>query len=79
MHQYRVVIETERSGKKWYYVQKKGFLFWRYVREVYDVSMQTQRVGYSSMEEAEEAIKFEVDYDNIMYNKQIVKKEYLLK
>jgi hypothetical protein len=37
---YRIVIETEKSGKKWYYVQRLYLLyFWFYLRDVKDMSM----------------------------------------
>ena len=43
---YRIVIETEASGKKWYYVQRRYlFYFWRYLSEVRDISMYAYRIG----------------------------------
>jgi hypothetical protein len=73
---YRIVIETEASGKKWYYVQKR-FLnyFWRYLSEVRDISMSLYRVGFSTLEEAEEYLQFDVDNDYQKQQRKIIKQE----
>jgi len=61
---YRIVIETEASGKEWYYVQKRFLTyFWRYLREVGDMSMCAYKIGWNTLEEAEQHIQSEVNYE----------------
>jgi hypothetical protein len=77
---YRIVIETEASGKKWYYVQKRLLTyFWRYLCEVRDMSMSLCRVGFSTLEEAEEYLQYDVDSDYQKQQSKIVKREYIIK
>lgn len=84
---YRIVIETEASGKKWYYVQRRYLLyFWRYLREVRDISMygaathtHAHKIGWHSLEEAEAHIQSDVNtrYENDQ--NKIVKREYIIR
>jgi hypothetical protein len=77
---YRIVIETEASGKKWYYIQKRFLTyFWRYLTEVRDMSMSSYRVGFSTLEEAEKEIESDVNYEYKQSQKKIVKREYIIK
>jgi len=77
---YRIVIETEASGKKWYYVQKRFLTyFWRYLSEVRDMSMSLCRVGFSTLEEAEEYLQYDVDSDYQKQQRKIIKREYITK
>lgn len=73
---YRIVIKTELSGKKWYYVQQR-FLncFWIYLNKVIDMSMSLNPVGFSTLEEAEKYIQSDVDYNYKKQQRKIVKKE----
>jgi hypothetical protein len=73
---YRIVIKTELSGKKWYYVQQR-FLncFWIYLSEIRDMSMSLSNVGFSTLKEAEEYIQYHIDYDYKKQQSKIVKKE----
>lgn len=76
---YRIVIETEASGKKWYYVQRRYlFYFWRYLSEV-RYTIYAYKIGWHSLEEAEAHIQSDVNtrYEN--EQKKIVKREYLIK
>ena len=75
---YRIVIETEASGKKWYYVQRRYLLyFWRYLCEERYTSMYAYKIGWPSLEEAEAHIQSDVNtrYENDQ--KKIVKREYI--
>ena len=77
---YRIVIETEASGKKWYYVQKRFLTyFWQYLSEVRDMSMSLRRVGFSTLEEAEEYLQYDVSSDYREQQSRIVKREYIIK
>jgi CRISPR/Cas system-associated protein Cas10 (large subunit of type III CRISPR-Cas system) len=77
---YRIVIETEASGKKWYYIQKRFLTyFWRYLTEVRDMSMSSYRVGFSTLEEAEKEIESDMNYEYKQNQKKIVKREYIIK
>lgn len=76
---YRIVIETEASGKKWYYVQRRYLLyFWRYLREQRDISY-AYKIGWHSLEEAKAHIQSDVNtrYENDQ--KKIVKREYIIR
>lgn len=75
---YRIIIETQRDGKRWYYVQKSFMLyFWRYLTEVSDISMCSYKIGWNTLEEAEQYIQNEVNYNHTQNQKQIVKREIL--
>ena len=77
---YRIIIETEASGKKWYSVQKKYlFYFWRHLREVRDMSMHAYRIYWLTLEDAEAHIQSEVDNEYANNQKKIVKREYINK
>mgnify|MGYP003429903275 CR=1 FL=1 len=78
MKRYRIIIETEASGKKWYYVQKRYmFLFWCYLTEVRDITMYTYKIGWESLEEAEMHIKLDMNTTYENEQKKIVKREYV--
>lgn len=67
---YRIVIETEASGKKWYYVQRRYLLyFWRYLNAI----------GWHSLEEAEANIQSDVNIRYANDQKKIVKREYIIR
>ena len=73
---YRIVIKTELSGKKWYYVQKRFLTyFWIYLSEVRDMSMFISPVGFLTLEEAEKYIQYDTDDDYYQKQQKIVKKE----
>jgi hypothetical protein len=73
---YRIVIKTEVSGKKWYYVQKKFLLFfWIYLAEVRDMSMSLRSVGFSTLKEAEEYRQYHIDDDYKEQQRKIIKRE----
>ena len=77
---YRIVIETERSGKKWYCVQKRFLLyFWQYMREVRDITMYKYRRHFETMEEAERCIQDDVNYQYERNQSKIVKREIFVK
>lgn len=77
MKNYRIVIETEASGKKWYYVQRRFlFIFWRYLTEVRDISMCAYKIGWTSLSEAEEHIKSDIRSRDSENQKKIIKRDY---
>ena len=77
---YRIIIETEKSGKKWYFVQRRLLLFfWLYAREVRDISMYAYKMCWETLEEADEYIQADVNYRYAQSQKKIVKKEVLFR
>ena len=77
---YRIVIETEASGKKWYYVQRRYlFYFWRYLREGRDITMRAYKIGWPSLEDAEAHIQSDVNARYANDQKKIVKREYIIR
>ena len=73
---YRIIIETQRDGKQWFYVQKSFMLyFWRYLTEVRDMSMCAYKIGWNTLEEAEAHIQSEVNYEYAQSQKKIAKRE----
>lgn len=77
---YRIIVETEKSGKKWYYVQRRYFFcFWLYLREVRDISMTAYKIGWHSLEEAESHIQSDVNSRYANDQKKIVKREYIIR
>lgn len=75
---YRIVLETQRDGKKWFYVQKSFMLFfWRYLTEVRDISMCAYKIGWNTLEEAEQHIQSEVNWQYAQSQEKIVKREIL--
>jgi len=77
---YRIIIETEASGKKWYYVQRCYLLyFWRHLREVRDISMYAYKIEWHSLEEAEAHIQSDVNARYANDQNKVVKREYLIR
>lgn len=77
---YRIVIETKLNREKDYYIQKKFLLyFWRYVREIRDISMAAYRVRFDSLEEAEKHIQNLINYEYNRSQQKVVKREYLIR
>jgi len=73
---YRIIIEIEASGKKWYYVQYRYLLFfWRYYTAIRDISMYAYKIGWETLEEAEQHIQREIDYEYAQERRKIVKRE----
>jgi len=73
---YRIIIETEKSGKKWYYVQQRFLIyFWIYLAEVRDMSMSLEKLGFSTLEQAQEYLQYHVDNDYQKWRSKIIKRE----
>ena len=73
---YRIIIETQRDGKQWFYVQKRYLLyFWRYLREVRDMSMYAYKIGWNTLEEAEQHIQNDVNWEYAQSQKKVAKRE----
>ena len=76
---YRIIIETEASGKKWYYAQRRYLLFfWCYLHKFEDISTHG-KIGWHSLEKAEAHIQSDINsrYEN--NQKKIVKREYIIR
>ncbi len=72
MKKYRILIETEASGKKWYYPLKRyWFFFWDYLAK------DSYSVGYNSLSEAMERINEDIEDENQRAQKIIIKREYM--
>jgi 8-oxo-dGTP pyrophosphatase MutT (NUDIX family) len=80
---YRVVIETEASGKKWYYAQKRHLIFfWRYLRfdplAVKDKKDKADKIRWHSFDEAEAHIQADViNNKHAEIPNKIVRREYI--
>jgi hypothetical protein len=74
--EYRIVIETQKDGKQWFYVQKRYLLyFWRYLREVRDISGYAYKIGWNTLEEAEQHIQNDVNWEYAQSQKKVAKRE----
>jgi hypothetical protein len=63
---YRIIIETEASGKKWYYIQQRFLIyFWMHLNGFY----------FSTLEEAQECLQYHVDDDYQKQQSKIIKRE----
>jgi hypothetical protein len=75
---YRIVVETEKSGKKSYYLQKRVmWYFWAYLRECRDISMYQYRVCFDDIQKAEQRIQADVNADYAKSQSKIVSREIL--
>lgn len=73
---YRIIIETQKNGKQWFYVQKRYLLyFWLYLREVRDISMYAYKIGWNTLEEAEQHIQNNVNWEHAQKQTKIIKRE----
>lgn len=73
---YRIIIETEVSGKKWYYVQKRFLtFFWIYLSEVMDMSMSLYRISFPTLEEAQKYLHYSENNDYKNSQRKIIKRE----
>jgi len=72
--EYRIIIETERSGKKWFYVQKKWLgLFWIYLRKYSQVLLY-----FDELKKAKEHIQSLIDAEYARRQSKIIKREVLI-
>jgi hypothetical protein len=75
---YRIIIETEASGREWYYVQYRYLLFfWKYHTEIRDISMCAHKVGWNTLEEAVQHIQSDINWRYSQNQKKIVKRVVL--
>jgi hypothetical protein len=78
--EYRIIIETARSGDKKYYIQKRVmWYFWVYLTEVRDITMYNYRIFFYELKDAENHIQKMVDYEYERYQSKIIKREVYLK
>lgn len=74
---YRIVIETEKSGKEHFYVQKKNFLgIWKYERKTMDITMYKYKIHFKDLDEAKSYIDSEIESLEEYKNSKIVRREY---
>ncbi len=73
---YRIIKEVQKNGKELFYVQKRGlFYFWRYVRQVQDITMYSYRVTFTSLNDAENFVKEDVRYRHQKNQERVVRSE----
>lgn len=76
---YRIIVEVEKSGKENFYVQKNYFLyFWTYLIERKGISMNTCRIQYDTIVDANICIQNEVNNDYLKSQRKI-RKRYIAK
>ena len=77
MREYRIIIKTEKSGKKWYYVQYRWLIFfWLYCREsTGGLYFEIYKAMFKSLEDANDFIKKLRDEDYKKSQSKIIKKE----
>lgn len=76
---YRIVVETELGGKKWYYVQKRTwFYFWCYLGKIMDITMRRYKIGCHSLEKAKQLIRSDINDRYVNNQTKIVKREYVV-
>jgi len=74
--EYRIIIETEMSGKKWFYVQRKWLgILWVYLGEVRDISMAIYTIVFDELKKAEEHIQSLIDAEYARRQSKIIKRE----
>jgi len=75
---YRIIVETEKSGKKKYYVQKRFlWYFWAYLRECMDITMCRYIIYFTTLEDAEQRIQSEVNDAYERSQSKVIKREIL--
>ncbi len=75
MKKYRILIEQEANGKKWFYAQQRYLLFfWKYLREARDITLYAYKIGWKTLEEADQHIKSEISHTESIKSKKIIKK-----
>lgn len=68
---YRIIIKTAASGKKWYYVQRRfAYYFW-----ISGVRSNTYIIGWDTLEEAKQHIQNDVNRRYSIAQQKIVKRE----
>ncbi len=75
--EYRIIIETERSGNKWFLVQKKFLGLWFYLRECRDITMREYIIYFDELKKAEEHIQSLIDAEYERRQSKIIKREVL--
>lgn len=77
MTEYRIIVETKKSGEKKYMIQRRRFLFWGYLRECTDISMYEYVIYFDSFTEAKNRVQQEVNREYSKEQSKIVKREVL--
>ena len=78
MKKYRILIETEASGKKWYTPQRRCCLiFWVGIK-IYKRGILRGTIN-DTLEGAEYSIKRDIEQQELSLQKKIIKREYLPK
>lgn len=73
---FRVMIKTQRDGKKLYFIQKRFmWYFWIYLKECLDLTFYNYKIYYDNLEGAKERIQQEINNDYTKSQSKIVKRE----
>lgn len=71
---YRISIETEASGKQWFYPQKRVFFIWVYFYEKLSPHY-CETIRYDSLESAKRFVEVEKEIILEKKQKKIIQKE----
>jgi hypothetical protein len=75
---YRIIVETEKSGKKRYYIQNRVvWKFWAYLRVKRDIYMNGYRVVFDELKDAEQEIRARLSYDHLISQAKVVSREVI--
>ncbi|WP_395073799.1 hypothetical protein [Flavobacterium sp.] len=75
---YRIIVKTEKSGIKKYYIQKKIFsVFWIYLKEYLDITMYKYRTWFHHSSQAKEKIEKLIYNDFRITQSKVIKTEIL--
>ena len=75
---YRIVIETNKNGAKKYYIQKKYFLFFRYIMVGrIDRVIVGWKFGYNTLEQAAYEIKLAQSFFEGKKARKVINREYI--
>jgi hypothetical protein len=75
---YRIVAETEKSGVKWYTVQRKIYLFfWKYLDFHKESNLRAFKISFRTIDGAESHIHSDVNVRYQESRKKIISREYI--
>ena len=74
---YRILVEKEESGHEWFYVQKKSFLFWKYLQVHKESDTVAYKIGWKTEAEAEAHIQSDVNYCYQKNQSKIISRTYI--
>ena len=75
---YRIVVEKEKSGTKWYSVQRRKWLFfWRYLDFHKESNTSGIKISFRTLEEADNHVQSDINIRYSESQKKIVSREYI--